>query len=96
MTTKYRDLAILVEFGVQLWMYASPVVYTSEIIPEKLKTLYMLNPMAPVMECWRSSVIGSGEFLWKYWILSWFITLFVIAAGILLFNRVEKTFMDTV
>ena len=96
MTTKYRDLAILVEFGIQLWMYASPVVYTSEIIPEKLKTLYMLNPMAPVMECWRSAVIGAGDFLWNYWIISWIITIIVVTAGVLLFNKVEKTFMDTV
>ena len=96
LTTKYRDLAILVGFGVQLWMYASPVVYTSDLIPEKYKWLYMLNPMAPMIECWRNAVIGTGTFLWGYWGISWIITLLVLFAGVLLFSKVEKTFMDTV
>lgn len=96
LTTKYRDLAILVEFGVQLWMYASPVVYTSELIPEKLRTVYMLNPMAPVMEIWRSAVIGSGAFSWFWWAVSWIETAVMLVIGIILFNKVEKTFMDTV
>ena len=64
LTTKYRDLVVLVGFGVQLWMYATPVVYTAGLIPEKYTSIYMLNPMSPIMECWRSAVIGSGKFLW--------------------------------
>ena len=96
LTTKYRDLAILVTFGVQLWMYATPVVYTSSILPMKYKCIYMLNPMSPIMECWRNSIIGSGEFLWNYWIISIVITIFVFLIGVLLFNKIEKTFMDTV
>lgn len=95
-TTKYRDLVILVGFGVQLWMYATPVVYTSALIPEKYMWLYMLNPMSPIMECWRSAVIGSGDFMWNYWGISWIITLLLLTGGVLLFSRVEKTFMDTV
>lgn len=96
LTTKYRDLVILVGFGVQLWMYASPVVYTSELVPAKYLWLFMLNPMAPMMECWRNAVIGTGSFLWGYWGISWIITLLVLFAGVVLFSRVEKTFMDTV
>lgn len=96
LTTKYRDLAVLVEFGVQLWMYATPVVYTTEIVPERLKGIYLLNPMAPLMECWRSSVIGAGEIPWGYWGISWIITIAVLLVGVVLFSRIEKTFMDTV
>lgn len=96
LTTKYRDLVILVGFGVQLWMYATPVVFTSELIPLKYRGIFMLNPMSPIMECWRNSVIGSGEFLWKYWGISWIETAIVLLIGVLLFSKVEKTFMDTV
>ncbi len=96
LTTKYRDLMVLVEFGIQLWMYATPVVYTSALIPDKYVGIYMLNPMTPIMECWRYSVIGSGTFMRVYWGISWIITLVVLFAGVLLFNKVEKTFMDTV
>ncbi len=96
LTTKYRDLVVLVGFGVQLWMYATPVVYTVGLIPESYRTLYMLNAMTPIMECWRNAVIGSGRFLWGYWGLSWIITLVVLFIGVILFSKIEKTFMDTV
>lgn len=96
LTTKYRDLVILVGFGIQLWMYATPVVYTAGIVPQKYINFYMLNPMTPIMECWRSAVIGSGLFLWDWWGVSWIMTFILLFVGILLFNRVEKTFMDTV
>lgn len=96
LTTKYRDLAVLVGFGVQLWMYATPVVYSLKIIPEKFMHIYLLNPMSPIMLCWRKSVIGVGAFSLFYWGISWITTFVVLAAGILIFNRIEKTFMDTV
>lgn len=96
LTTKYRDLVVLVGFGVQLWMYATPVVYTIGLIPEKYLSLYMINPMSPIMECWRSAVIGSGKFLWGYWGVSWIITLAVLFIGVILYSKIEKTFMDTV
>lgn len=96
LTTRYRDLAVLVSFGVSLWMYATPVVYTAELIPEKYLGLYMLNPMSPIMECWRNAVIGSGSFYWGYWATSWVITLAVLILGVVLFSHIEKTFMDTV
>lgn len=96
LTTKYRDLVVLVGFGVSLWMYASPVVYTIELIPEKYLSLYMVNPMSPIMECWRNAVIGSGAFYWGYWAMSWAFTLAVLLLGVVLFSHIEKTFMDTV
>ena len=96
LTTKYRDLAVLVSFGVSLWMYGTPVVYTVGLIPEKYLGLYMINPMSPVLECWRNAVIGSGTFYWGYWAVSWAFTLAVLALGVILFSHIEKTFMDTV
>lgn len=96
LTTRYRDLVILVGFGVQLWMYATPVVYTTALVPPEYMGIYMLNPMATVMECWRSAVIGTGSFPWGWWGASWAETLAVLLLGIVLFSRVEKTFMDTV
>ena len=96
LTTRYRDLAVLVSFGVSLWMYATPVVYTAGLIPEKYLGLYMINPMSPIMECWRNAVIGSGTFYWGYWATSWVITLAVLTLGVVLFSHIEKTFMDTV
>lgn len=96
LTTKYRDLVVLVGFGVSLWMYASPVVYTIGLIPEKYLSLYMVNPMSPIMECWRNAVIGSGTFYWGYWAMSWAFTLAVLLLGVVLFSHIEKTFMDTV
>lgn len=95
-TTKYRDLAVLVSFGVQLWMYASPVVYATTTIPEKYKSIYMSNPMAPIISVWRYSIIGTGEFPLFFWIISWIVTLVVLLFGVVFFSRIEKTFMDTV
>lgn len=95
-TTKYRDLAVLVSFGVQLWMYASPVVYTVSNIPIKLKSIYMCNPMATIITTWRYSILGIGEFSFDYWVISWIITIILLVTGIVLFNHIEKTFMDTV
>ena len=56
----------------------------------------MINPMSPIIECWRSIVIGAGEIPWKYWGTSWITTMLVLFIGVLLFSKVEKTFMDTV
>ncbi len=95
-TTKYRDLAVLVSFGIQLWMYASPVVYTTTTIPERFKSVYMCNPMAPIISIWRYSILGTGEFPTGFWGLSWLVTLIVLGLGVILFSHIEKTFMDTV
>lgn len=96
LTTKYRDLVVLIGFGISLWMYATPVVYTLEIIPEKYLGIYMLNPMASIIECWRNVTIGVGTFCWGYWGISWLVTVGVLFFGVILFSHIEKTFMDTV
>ena len=96
LTTKYRDFVILVGFGIQLWMYATPVVYTVDIIPQKYLSIYMLNPMTPIIECFRSVFLGTETAAWQYWGISWIVTLIVLVLGVILFSKIEKTFMDTV
>lgn len=96
LTTKYRDLAMLVGFGVQIWMYLTPVAYDISIIPESVMHLYMLNPMTPVINTLRYAFLGVGSFQPEYYLISWMVTLVVLFLGVILFNRVEKTFMDTV
>lgn len=96
LTTKYRDLAMLVTFGVQLWMYATPIAYSSSLIPAKYATLYNINPMTPIVEMFRYAFLGSGQIHTIYYLVSWIITVMVLIIGILLFSRVEKTFMDTI
>ena len=96
LTTKYRDLAVLVTFGVQLWMYATPVVYPASQIGGKLKTLMMLNPVSPIVESFRYAFLGSGSIPWNFLGISVITTVVVLFIGVVLFSRVEKTFMDTV
>ncbi len=96
LTTKYRDLKMLVGFGVSLWMYATPVAYDIGIIPEKYMWLYMLNPMTPIVNAFRTAFLGLGSFDLFHYLISWAVTLLVLFWGIVLFSRVEKTFMDTV
>ena len=100
-TTKYRDLRMLVSFGVQLWMYASPVAYDmfsmSAFAPgSKYYALYMLNPVTPIVNLFRYAYLGIGQVDWMYYGISWAVTCCLLFAGIVLFSRVEKTFMDTV
>ncbi|MBO5166216.1 MAG: ABC transporter permease [Lachnospiraceae bacterium] len=96
LTTKYRDLTILVTFGVQLWMYASPVVYSINQIPERYQFLYLLNPVSPIITIFRYAFLGSGYVPMVSWGISWIVTLVIVAVGVILFSRIEKTFMDTV
>ena len=96
LTTKYRDLAMLITFGIQLWQYASPVAYDISIIPERLMGVYMLNPVTPIIVMFRYAYLGIGTIDWVYYGLSWITTLVVLFVGIVLFSRVEKTFMDTI
>lgn len=96
LTTKYRDLAVLVTFGVQLWMYATPVVYPASQLGGKLKTLMMLNPVSPIVEAFRYAFLGSGEMPWTFLGISVVSTFIIMFIGVILFSRVEKTFMDTV
>ena len=97
LTTKYRDLAILVNFGVQLWMYATPIVYPlSQLGDGLMKTILLINPVTAPVELIRYAVLGRGTIVPAYLALSWAITALVAVFGVMLFNHVEKTFMDTV
>lgn len=96
LTTKYRDLAMVVGFGTQIWMYLTPVAYDIGIIPERLMDIYMINPVTPIICMLRYAFLGIGELQLEYYTMSWVVTIFVVFVGIIMFNRVEKTFMDTV
>lgn len=97
LTTKYRDLAILVTFGVQLWMYITPVVYPmSQLGDGLMKTILMINPVTAPVELFRYAVLGQGTIMPGYLALSGVVTVVVLLLGIMIFNKVEKTFMDTV
>lgn len=97
LTTKYRDLSGLVGFGVGLWMYATPVVYPlSELEQGMLRSLILLNPVTPLVELYRYCLLGVGTLLPAQLAGSVVITLLVLLVGIAVFNRVERTFMDTV
>ena len=97
LTTKYRDLALLIDFAVQLWMYATPVVYPiSELGNGWMRTILMINPVSAPVELFRYALLGQGEVMVGSIVLSWGITLAVLLVGIMIFNKVEKTFMDTV
>lgn len=96
LTTKYRDLAVLVTFGVQLWMYGSAIIFPVSSLPEKWAHLLMLNPVVPIVEAFRYAYTGHGTFSVKYLGISAIVTLVILFVGIVIFNKVEKTFMDTV
>jgi lipopolysaccharide transport system permease protein len=96
MTTKYRDLRFLIQFAVQLLMYASPIVYPLSIVPDKFKTLMLLNPITSIIETFKYGFLGSGEFSWYNLLYSTIIIFVLFVFGVLIFNRVEKSFVDTV
>lgn len=97
MTTKYRDLTVLVGFGVSLWMYATPIIYPLSQMGDGLfKTILLVNPVTAPVEMFRYAVLGQGTIVPTYVALSWGITILVTLFGVMVFNRVEKTFMDTV
>ena len=97
MTTKYRDLAMLVTFGVSLWMYITPVVFpVSTLGNGGLYHLVMLNPVTCAVETFRWAFLGQGAFNSMYWLISAGIMSVVVFLGVIIFSKVEKTFMDTV
>lgn len=96
LTSKYRDLAFLLTFGVQLWMYATPVAYPLSSIPIKYRELVALNPMTSVVETMRLGLLGTGTFQWSYLLYSLMFTILLLIAGIALFDRTERNFMDYV
>lgn len=96
LTTKYQDLRHVVAFGVQLWMYATPVVYPLSIVPERLRDVFALNPMVAVVETFRLGFVGVSAINGAYVAISWAVTLAILVIGLARFSSVEKTFMDTV
>lgn len=103
MTTKYRDLQVLFTFIVQLWMYGTPIVYPLSQVAGKtvlgmdLTTIMCLNPVTPVIETFKYGALGAGEFIgWGWLVYSFVFMLVVLGFGILIFNKVQKSFMDTV
>ncbi len=96
MTTKYRDLVFLIQFGIQLLMYATPVIYPLSAMPEKYKWLLVLNPMTAIIETFRTAFLGAGSFQWSYLVYSFSVASIIFLIGTVIFNRTEKTFMDTV
>lgn len=97
MTTKYRDLTVLVGFGVSLLMYGTPVVYPlSQLDDAILKTIVMINPVTMPMELYRAALLGQGTINTLYLGISIAFTFVVLILGIMIFNKVERTFMDTV
>lgn len=97
LTTRYRDLGMLVGFGTQLWMYASCVVFPLSSVPSQWRTpLVLLNPMVSVVEAFRLSTLNVGVVESWHLIASFFITTFLLLIGVIVFGRVEKNFVDTV
>lgn len=95
-TTKYRDLAMLVGFGLELWRYGCPIAYGLQLVPSRYMGLYMLNPVAPVLTAFRYVMFGFGYFNLRYYLISWCASIVVFIIGLVLFSRIERTFMDTI
>lgn len=96
LTTKYKDLKFVMGFLVQLWMYGTPIVYPLSEIPEWLLPYYVLNPMVAIVEGFRYAFFGVSALVIDHLAISWCVTLVILFCGIILFSRIEKTFMDTV
>lgn len=96
LTTKYKDLAFLLAFGIQLFMYITPVVYPISALPEKFRFLVYFNPLSSIFECFRYAFLGSGSFDVASLIWSGMVITVLLIAGTVIFNKVEKSFMDTV
>lgn len=96
LTTKYRDLSFLLQFAVQLWMYATPVIYPLNSISPDKHWIIALNPMTAVVETFKFAAIGHGVFSWVYLGYSFAFMIVLLVVGVIIFNKVEKGFMDTV
>lgn len=96
LTTRYRDLSFVIGFGVQLWMYITPVVYPLSQVPRHLYPLVAANPMTPITETFRCALLGAGSFSAMSLVISISETVIILILGLIVFSRVEKSFMDTV
>lgn len=96
LTVKYRDMVQLLTFGVSLFMYATPVIYPVSTIPDKYKTLILSNPLTPIFETFKYGFLGVGDVSIASLLYATIVTIIVFFIGVFVFNRVEKTFMDTI
>ena len=99
LTTKYRDLHMLVGFGLQLWQYATPIVYGLTLISEGHKNImwaYMLNPVTSMVTTFRYAMFGFGYFNLMYYLIGWAVSIIIFFIGLVMFSRIERTFMDTI
>ena len=96
LTTKYRDLTQLVTFGIQLFMYATPVIYPLSAAPEKYRDLILLNPLTPIFEAFKYSCMGCGSLDWGGLLYSTMFMCVTLFLSVIIFSRVERNFMDTV
>lgn len=96
LTTKYKDLVFLLTFGIQLFMYATPVVYSIGSLPPKYQWILTFNPLTGIFECFRYGFLGSGTFTANSLSISSILTMVILILGVVIFNKVEKNFMDTV
>ncbi len=96
LTAKYRDLTFLMGFLIQMWMYATPIIYPVSMIPKEWQYIAFLNPMASIVESWKYAFFGTGVVELNYLLISAAVTVFVLLTGIFVFNRAERTFIDTV
>ena len=96
LTTKYKDLGFLLSFGVQLFMYATPVIYSTSSVPDKYRWVVDKNPLTGIFECFKFAYLGSGHFEPISLLKSFISIVILLFIGVIIFNKVEKTFMDTV
>ena len=95
-TTKYRDAIILIEYGITLWMYITPVLYDYSSLPDWLMQFYLLNPLTPVFIHLQTALYGGGSYYWGYYLLSLGVSLLLLLIGHRVFNRAALTFLDTI
>ena len=96
LTTKYRDLKFLIQFGIQLFMYATPIIYPLSVAPEKYRFILELNPLTPIFEAFKYGWLGAGSLSWGGLLYSAVFMAVSLFAGIVIFSREERTFMDTI
>ena len=99
LTTKYRDLRFLITFGIQLWMYATPVIYPLSVMKETYPNyiwVLVANPLTAILETFKYAFTGVGVFNWLYIGYSFAFTIIVLTLGIIIFNRVQRSFMDVI
>ncbi len=96
LTTKYRDLTILFNFIVQLWMYATPIIYPLSTMPPDRQWIMALNPLTSIIEAFKYGTMGVGTFSWGQLAYSFGFMVVLLAVGIVIFNKVQRTFMDTI